>query len=110
LVQVRGDELFDVGGSAFDHIDSDIRARARYALGWRPRFLAALSITHCVALSARTARVDKQTCYHHRHADPEFAKHGTTRTEHAMDMLHARTFQWALKGDLEPIHYTGAES
>src|SRR5947208_1845142 len=40
----------------FDSNDPNARARARYALVWRPKFLAALSFTNPTTLAARFAR------------------------------------------------------
>jgi hypothetical protein len=82
-------------------------ARARYALVWRPRFLAALSMTHCVQLSCRTAKVSRDTAYEHRKADGEFAKQWDEAQEHALDLLHARVWQRSLEGDIEPVFYMG---
>ena len=90
-----------------DSSDSFYRARARYALVWRPRFLAALSMTHCVQLSCRSAKVSRDTAYEHRKADPEFARQWDEAQEHALDLLHARVWQRSLEGDLEPVFYMG---
>src|SRR5437899_4461641 len=57
----------------FDSNDSNARARARYALVWRPKFLAALSLTNSPTLAARFSRTTKQTAYNHRKWDTEFA-------------------------------------
>jgi hypothetical protein len=90
-----------------DSSDSFYRVRARWAKAWRPRFLAALSMTHCVQLSCRSAKVSRDTAYEHRKRDPEFAKQWDEAVEHAIDLLHARTFQRALEGDLEPVFFMG---
>jgi hypothetical protein len=90
-----------------DSSDSFYRARARYALVWRPRFLAALSMTHCVQLSCRSAKVSRDTAYAHRKADREFARQWDEAQEHALDLLHARVWQRSLEGDLEPVFYMG---
>jgi hypothetical protein len=93
--------------SWIDKGDSHYRARARFALVWRPRFLAALSMTNSVTLSARHARISRQAIYEHRKADAEFAKQWDEAVEHAIDMLHARAFQRALEGDVEPVYQIG---
>jgi hypothetical protein len=90
-----------------DKGDSHYRARARFALVWRPRFLAALSMTNSVTLAARRARISRQAIYEHRKADAEFADQWDEAVEHAIDMLHARAFQRALEGDVEPVYYMG---
>jgi hypothetical protein len=79
-----------------DKGDSYYRARARFALVWRPRFLSALSMTNSVTLAAHRARISRQAIYEHRKADAEFAKQWDEAVEHAIDLLHARAFQGAL--------------
>ena len=64
-------------------------------------------MTHCVQLSCRSAKASRDTAYEHRKADAEFAKQWDEAAEHAIDMLHGRTFQRALEGDLEPVYYMG---
>jgi hypothetical protein len=90
-----------------DSPDSNARAGARHALVWRPRFLAALSLTNSPTLAARSARASKQTAYSHKRQDPEFAEQWQEAIDHAVELLHARTFQRALEGDLEPVFYMG---
>jgi hypothetical protein len=91
----------------FDSNDSNARARARYALIWRPKFLAGLSLTNSPTLAARFARTTKQTAYNHRKWDSEFAEQWEDAVEIALDLLHARAFQRALEGDCEPVYYMG---
>jgi hypothetical protein len=45
--------------------------------------------------------------YYHRKHDPEFAKQWDEAREYGIEMLHARAFQRALEGDLEPVYYMG---
>jgi hypothetical protein len=45
--------------------------------------------------------------YYHRKHDQQFAKQWEEAREYGIEMLHARAFQRALEGDLEPIHYMG---
>ena len=90
-----------------DNSDTSNRARARWARQWRPRFLAALSVTNSVLLSARYARVARASVYAHRQEDPEFAKMWDEAIEQALDLLHSRVFQRCIEGDLEPIMYMG---
>src|SRR5215469_4569335 len=82
-------------------------ARARYALVWRPRFLAALSMCHSPELAARHTRISCQMAYYHRKHDQEFAKQWDEAREHGIEMLHARAFQLALEGNIEPVHHMG---
>jgi hypothetical protein len=88
---------------------SDFRARsgARFALAWRPKFLAALSMTRAPTLAARFAKITRDTAYAHRKQDAEFAQQWEDAQEEAVELLHARTFQRAIEGDCEPILYMG---
>lgn len=43
----------------------------------------------------------------HRQRDPEFAAMWADACRIAIDLLYSRTFQRAVEGDLEPIHYMG---
>jgi hypothetical protein len=45
--------------------------------------------------------------YYHRKHDTEFAKQWDEAREYGIEMLHARAFQRALEGDLEPVYYMG---
>ena len=88
-------------------LDARYHAHARYARRWRPRFLAALSVTRSPRLSARHAGIQHQTAYNHRKLDHAFATQWDEAQEHATDLLEARAFQRALEGDLEPVYYMG---
>jgi hypothetical protein len=90
-----------------DGSDSSARACVRYALVWRPKFLAALSLTRSPTLSARMARITKETAYQHRRQDEEFAAQWQEAEADAEDLLHAQAFRRALEGDCEPIFYMG---
>lgn len=83
------------------------RACARYALVWRPKFLAGLSLTNSPTLAARFARTTKQTVYNHKKWDSEIAEQWQEAVDHAVELLHARCFQRALEGDCEPVFYMG---
>jgi hypothetical protein len=87
--------------------DSHNRARARYAFVWRPRFLAALSMTHCVQLSCRSCKISRWMAYDHRESDPEFARQWDQAIEDALELLHSRVWQRSLEGDLEPVWFMG---
>jgi hypothetical protein len=45
--------------------------------------------------------------YYHRKHDTQFAKQWDEAREYGIEMLHARAFQRALEGDLEPVYYMG---
>ncbi len=77
--------------------DTVHRARARYALVWRPRFLAALSMCHSPELAARHTRISCQMAYYHRKHDSQFAKQWHEAREYGVEMLNARAFQRALE-------------
>jgi len=81
--------------------------RARYALVWRPKFLAGLSLTNSPTLAARFARTTKQTVYNHRKWDSQFAEQWAQAERDAVELLHSRAFQRALEGDCEPVYYMG---
>ena len=83
------------------------RAGARYARRWRPRFLAAYSISASFTVAARYARIDRHIAYVHRQKDQEFAAQVADAYNQAIDLLEARAFQRALEGDLEPVYYMG---
>ena len=45
--------------------------------------------------------------YYHRKHDPQFAEQWEEARQHGIEMLHARAFQRALEGDLEPVYHMG---
>jgi hypothetical protein len=45
--------------------------------------------------------------YYHRKRDPQFAEQWDKAREYGIEMLHARAFQRALEGDLEPVYSMG---
>jgi hypothetical protein len=85
------------------------RARARYALTWRPRFLATVALSRSVMMGARTARVSPQTVAAHRRKDPDFEAQVIAAEEHAVELLHDVTFRRALEGDCEPVFWQGIQ-
>jgi hypothetical protein len=85
------------------------RARARYALTWRPRFLAAVALSRSVMMGARIARVSPQTVAAHRRKDPDFEAQCLAAEEHAVELLHDVTFRRALEGDCEPVFWQGIQ-
>jgi hypothetical protein len=93
--------------AALESSEGNQRAQARNARVWRPRFLAALSITHAPTLSARHARIALSTVYLHREQDADFAAMWEAAQEAALDLLHARVWQRSLEGDLEPVYFMG---
>jgi hypothetical protein len=85
------------------------RDQARYAMLWRPMFLAVVALSHSVMLGSRAAEVSKQTVLNHREADPEFDAQVIEAQEHCIELLHSVTMRSAIEGDLEPIYWQGIE-
>jgi hypothetical protein len=85
------------------------RARARYALTWRPRFLAALALTHGIVIACRAAKVHPATVRAHRAEDPDFETQCIAAEEHAIQLLHDVTMKSAIEGECEPIYWQGIE-
>ncbi|MEY2536411.1 MAG: hypothetical protein QOG67_151 [Verrucomicrobiota bacterium] len=85
------------------------RARARYALAWRPRFLAILALSKAPMMAARAANVHYNTVRNHRKADPEFDAQCVAAEEHAIELLHDVTMKSAIEGECEPVYWQGIE-
>jgi len=85
------------------------RARVRYALAWRPRFLAVLALSHSPMMAARAAKVSYNMVVQHRKADPEFEQQCLMAEEHAIQLLHDVTMKSAIEGECEPVYWQGIE-
>lgn len=85
------------------------RERARYALMWRPRFLAVVSITRGIMLGCRAAKVSKNTVDLHRAQDPDFDVQVLEAQAQAIELLHDVAFRDALEGVLEPVFWQGIQ-
>jgi hypothetical protein len=85
------------------------RARARYAMTWRPRFLAVLALSRSQILACRAAKVSRPTVDNHRKNDPDFEAQCLAAEEHAVELLHDVAFRRALEGDTEPIFWQGIQ-
>ena len=85
------------------------RARAQYALGWRPRFLAVVALSHSIVLGCRAAKVSRPTVNLHRRNDPDFDAQVIAAQEHAVELLHDVAFRRALEGDCEPVFWQGIQ-
>lgn len=83
------------------------RARARYALVWRPRFLGAVALSRSVMIGCKAAKVAFGTYELHRDRDDEFAGQCLAAEAHAVELLHDVAFKRALEGDCEPIFWQG---
>jgi hypothetical protein len=83
------------------------RARARYALMWRPRFLAVVSLSRSIIFGCKSAKVSRPTVDAHRREDPDFDMQVTAAQEHAVDLLHDVTMKEAIEGRCEPVFWQG---
>jgi hypothetical protein len=83
------------------------RVRARAALRWRPKFLAALAIGRTMVFACKAANVAYNTAKYHRAQDRQFDEQCLAAMDYAGELLEARAFQRALEGDVEPIVYMG---
>jgi hypothetical protein len=83
------------------------RARAQYALMWRPRLLAVIALTRSVMLGCRAAKVAYNTVKAHRAADPDFDRQVSAAQEHAVELLHDVTMRDAIEGTCEPVLWQG---
>src|SRR5262249_27844771 len=83
------------------------RVRARAALRWRPRFLAALAIGRTMVFACKSANVAYNTAKYHRAQDRQFDEQCLAAMDYAGELLESRAFQRALEGDVEPIVYMG---
>lgn len=86
---------------------ADQRARARYAMQWRPRFLAVVALTRSLILGSRAARVSKNTVLAHRRDDPDFDAQVVSAQEQAVDLLADMTMRTAIEGECKPIFWQG---
>lgn len=83
------------------------RARAQYALMWRPRLLAVVALTRSVMLGCKAAKVAYNTVKAHRAADPDFDRQIFAAQEHAVELLHDVTMRDAIEGTCEPVLWQG---
>jgi hypothetical protein len=83
------------------------RVRARAALRWRPKFLAALAIGRTMVFACKAANVAYNTAKYHRAQDRQFDEQCLAAMDYAGELLESRAFQRALEGDVEPIVYMG---
>jgi hypothetical protein len=85
------------------------RARARYAMTWRPRFLATLALSRSQSMASRAAKVSHVTARRHRREDSDFEVQCIAAEEHAVELLHDVTFKSALEGECEPVLWQGIQ-
>lgn len=85
------------------------RARAEYAMRWRPMFLAVVSLTHGITLGCRAAGVAENTVLGQREADVDFDAQVLAAQAYCIQLLHSVTMRDAIEGVLEPIFWQGIE-
>jgi hypothetical protein len=78
-----------------------------YALQWRPRYLAVLSLSRSDIFACRAAKIGRWTANRHRKADPEFDQQCNEAEEHAIQLLHDVTMKSAIEGEVEPVFWQG---
>jgi hypothetical protein len=83
------------------------RARARYALMWRPRFLAVVSLSRSIIFGCKAAKVSRPTVDKHRREDPDFDLQVHGRAGARVELLHDVTMKEAIEGRCEPVFWQG---
>jgi hypothetical protein len=82
---------------------------ARYALQWRPRYLAVLSLSRSDIMACRAAKISRRTSWRHRKEDADFDQQCQMAEEHAIELLHDVTMQSAIEGECEPVFWQGIQ-
>jgi len=82
---------------------------AAYAMSWRPRYLAVLSLSRSAIFARRAARISHMTDYRHRQEDPDFDHQCQMAEEHAIELLTDVAMKRAIEGDCEPVFWQGIE-
>jgi hypothetical protein len=85
------------------------RARVRYAMEWRPTFLAVVALSYEILIGCKAAGVSPQTVVNHRKADPDFDAQVLAAQEHCISLLHAISLRSAIEGDSEPVYWQGIQ-
>jgi hypothetical protein len=83
------------------------KLRVKYALTWRPRYLAALALSGGSVVAARAAGVSAPTVIAHRKQDPDFEQQCLMAEEMAVQLLHDVAMQRAIEGECEPVFWQG---
>src|ERR1700730_6193506 len=85
----------------------DVKVTRQRVRAWQPDFLAALSSTGNVRLSAQEAGVSRKTCYEARNRSSKFRDQWDTALEEAADILEAEARRRAVEGWDEPVYQKG---
>jgi hypothetical protein len=81
--------------------------RVRIAMAWRIRWLCAYAMSASKAMAYRDARIGHSTADYHLNNDPDFAAQADSAREYAIDLLHTRSMQRCIEGDIEPVYWQG---
>jgi hypothetical protein len=98
---------FPLTNGAEQRGERDSRVRMCAAISWRARWLCVYAMSASKVMACRAARVGHSTADYHLKNDPDFAAQAEAAKAHAVELLHARCFQRALEGDIEPIYWQG---
>jgi hypothetical protein len=85
------------------------RACARYAMMWRPTFLAVVALSYEILIGCKAAGVSHVTVSRQRKADPDFDAQVIAAQAHCISLLHAMSLRSAIEGDCEPVFWQGIE-
>jgi hypothetical protein len=100
-----------LSGEAIAHLDPRGQAKAqteaKYALKWRPRFLAVYALSRSNIFATRAAKIGINTPGNHRQADPDFDAQCEAAEQHAIQLLHDVTMKSAIEGECEPVLWQG---
>jgi hypothetical protein len=83
------------------------RASARYAMMWRPTFLAVVALSYEILIGCKAAGVSHMTVTRQRKLDPEFDAQVIAAQAHCISLLHAMSLRSAIEGDCEPVFWQG---
>jgi hypothetical protein len=81
--------------------------RVKYALRWRPRYLATLALSGSVILAAKRAQVSPETVMPHRVNDKDFAAQVDAARAYHGQLLLDVCMKSAIEGDCEPVYWQG---
>jgi hypothetical protein len=83
------------------------RARARSALRWRPRYLAAYAVSANHTWASDAAGVNRKTVELHAKNDAIFQEQCLEAERRASDLLFGACFKSAIEGDSRPVYQQG---
>jgi hypothetical protein len=97
--------------TADSHYSMEARNRAcvRYAMMWRPTFLAVVALSYEILIGCKAAGVSPQTVINHRKADPDFDAQVIAAQAHCISLLHAMSLRSAIEGESEPVFWQGIQ-